>query len=499
MKYIVENKTLTGIALDDEGPVVLRIPDGVKIIDIQEDDFDLWGIEEIDAIYLPRSVETIYAYSFGYDTVLRDLYFDGTLREWLAIEKGWSEWWSTYVGIGCVDYDLHVRDDSGRYYTVEKLVCEDIPRIGPCSFYGCGSLKSVEIRDAVVGECAFLCCRNLEQVYLYGAALKLEPANWAGETVGPFDDREDLVIHYSLDAVDSEYEFGDCECIYLLNPLLAETEENILELMEQVDDFTDDFLRQQGLYPDSKFSEKYRLLKSLADREEAPLFDRYDDEENEDTLLPTGDENSGRQAMQEDGLRTDTSDSMLSHVYSLLLTLAYAFKAYREKALPVLERCSGISAQSKDSRALESFTRMEMENIESLLYETGALSEDMSLCRDDIDYTNEADGIHAELLDEVFDTLEEAADALGEVDNLLESISDNLSDIVSAFDDPLAFTQEVSRKIRAVQREYGDISEEVEEAWKFSERLGEIEEDSRDCMRYIQDAGKAVEDALGMI
>jgi hypothetical protein len=300
--------------------------------------------------------------------------------------------------------------------------------------------------------------------------------------------------------MDSEFGSDDSSCLNLQNPvLLAETDENILEFLDHLRELEDDFITKNGLYPDSRLSEKYHFLRSLAQEDDTPLFDRYDDEATDDCLPFSSPETAGPLFMEEDKLSTDTSDSVLSHLYSLLLGLRHKLEEYRKTALPVLRQCSGFKAGQGDRQTFEGVSRKMFDDIESLSYETGDLEDDVSSCLDDIDFTGEEEGVQSDLVGEIYDLVEDISDTLDYIDDRINLIYRDLSDIVDAFDDPCAFTERMTRALGEGYADYGDLTEELAKAWAFPEKTADINENSAECAGYVADAVSAVEKGIEMI
>lgn len=69
------------------------------------------GMQKLEKMYLPSALESIQASSFNYCVALKDIYYNGNLQMWQALEK--ASGWSYQVNADCV---VHLND--GNFATV---------------------------------------------------------------------------------------------------------------------------------------------------------------------------------------------------------------------------------------------------------------------------------------------------------------------------------------------------------------------------------------------
>lgn len=273
MKYKIDDGVLKDIIWEDGDGTTLTIPDGVEVIDTQ---FRITG--RVDTVFLPDSIIEIKAYAFmdssGNDIEIQNIYYNGTLGEWCAVTKGFHENWGVYVSMGMYGYRLYVRDDIGKYQVVENPKIVDT-NIKPICFYGCASLKSVSIYSSKVSEEAFRECRNLKEVSIYGASTEIVDNVFFGGRFCPFDDREDLEIAFSLEAMDKLLEDRECSLLDCDNPLtVIETGDDIREIIETVENIEDVFYEETHLNRDSPVSKIYYTYIKIKTQDE--IYDEYD-------------------------------------------------------------------------------------------------------------------------------------------------------------------------------------------------------------------------------
>ena len=159
------------------------IPDSVTHID-----YGAFGFcEKTERVTIGSGVTFIDYHAFYYCNKLKNIYYNGTKKQWNAIFKidGWDESVSSYT-IHCTDGDLDGREleyapsYNGTYYIctgIGTLTAEDIvikseyngkpvKAIGDKAFYKCYQLKSIIIPDSVtaIGNSAFEDCFDLTEI-----------------------------------------------------------------------------------------------------------------------------------------------------------------------------------------------------------------------------------------------------------------------------------------------------------------------------------------------
>ena len=111
-------------------------------------------------IVIPKSVTTICDNAFM-SNVLDNVYYNGTLEDWLTIIFEIQSGSSNPL---CCGAKLYLLDENGtveylgkKYSLVENIVISNISEIKPYAFYGCSSIKTVVIKEDVinVGVAAF--------------------------------------------------------------------------------------------------------------------------------------------------------------------------------------------------------------------------------------------------------------------------------------------------------------------------------------------------------
>lgn len=164
----------------------ITIPESISAIDA---DNVFGGCTSLSELYLPATItELSGSWAFEY-TNIKDIYFAGTLAQWLSISFG-------------SDYSAPMQESCNLYIDGEKLTNLTIPAevtsipdyafqnvnlnsatipsnvisVGRCAFYG-GSVQSVRMSDSVtsVGTNAFANCSSLSKVYFVG-----DQSKWSG-------------------------------------------------------------------------------------------------------------------------------------------------------------------------------------------------------------------------------------------------------------------------------------------------------------------------------
>ena len=150
----------------------VTIPD--SITSISEQTFYL--CDNLATIIIPDSVVSIGQYALACNNLLvdRNVYYEGTLEQWLQVSKG-STWTtpSTWYFNGEKVVDLTIPDgitqipalSFNRFMSLERVTFPDgITSVGNSAFYACKDLASVVISSSVaaIGYNAFGLCSALE-------------------------------------------------------------------------------------------------------------------------------------------------------------------------------------------------------------------------------------------------------------------------------------------------------------------------------------------------
>lgn len=177
--YIEDDIILRGFEWEDNKvePIV-EIPDGIIEINVLDDDDCLSEdckclLEGVEAIIIPSSVQKISCFAFSSNnahliSTLKKVYYQGTLSQWCAIEKGEDTEQGYWLSTGLIDYSLFFLGEDGEYRMVERLDFDGIDQILPLAFDGCNSLKEITLYKAKIGEQAFENCPNLNVINLFG-------------------------------------------------------------------------------------------------------------------------------------------------------------------------------------------------------------------------------------------------------------------------------------------------------------------------------------------
>ena len=297
MRFIIENEELTDILWEEgrDGDV-LAIPQGVRQVaslcpGSWEDDVTPPDIKEV---ILPGSVERIDAEAFldkkQYSPFpnLHTIRFQGTLKAWCAMEKGWHDNFDAYIDLGITDYDLYLQDEDGKEYLVEDLVIpKDISVIGAGAFIGCRSLRTVRIPGNVrIMAAAFVRCPNLCRVTIEGSYLEL----WYGvlfdiddDEQFPFDQTEKLEIFLSEEAAEGFIFDESFDVRHTpIRLRLREYEETLGEILDIKEDFGEKYHNWYGTDIDDGLLRFFREYRAVARREEGRA-DRHIEEADEET------------------------------------------------------------------------------------------------------------------------------------------------------------------------------------------------------------------------
>ncbi len=144
------------------------------------------GIDTITKIYIPNSIKQIGTMAFFDCNNLKEIYYEGTINEWLEIDFGINslvtsnvehfyllnaegEYWEpTEIEISIIE----IPDSEYRFELFTKLtkvtLLEGTISIGNYAFSGCTSLKEIIISNTVqsIGDSAFSDCSNLETIVI---------------------------------------------------------------------------------------------------------------------------------------------------------------------------------------------------------------------------------------------------------------------------------------------------------------------------------------------
>lgn len=420
MRYIIDEHVLQGILWDSEQEdTVVVIPDGVEALEpyCLEAEDSPFRAPAITDIVVPASVERIDADAFTMFSRLESsgsckVHFRGTLNEWNAIDKGWSDNFGAYTGFGLENYTLYLLDADENEYPVENLVFEaDVHTISACAFTGCGSLKTVEIRGRVdLGELAFAGCRNLERIEITGDGLGVPSCSvyepWDNM---PFDDRDTLEVILSDAAADDlilseELSLSDTA----VRILLEDREETLGEILTQVQDLTDGFCHQYDLPADLTPIQLYREYLRIT-RYEAAATDQasFDDINGED--VPEDD-----RLPLPDGYHFDEEIMQNRTVREACLKMYPVLSAYRDAVRQHVEKAKAAEEPSQIydlSRAFPNLWEMD---------------EDLGFLINDLSYDEDPDDPGA--IDDPEDM--DGTNHPNSFDNLIEGLSD-FSDLLS--------------------------------------------------------------------
>ena len=145
------NKSITGIS----------IPEGVKAIGKEA----FRGCSNLKSITLPSTLESFGTSSF-YNTDLDNVYFNGDIVKWCAIESGLGDSTPMYKGNNL--YINNILIDG----SVE--IPKGATKIGDTAFYNCTKITEIEIPDSIseIGSLAFYNCNMLKKVKIpYGVEI----------------------------------------------------------------------------------------------------------------------------------------------------------------------------------------------------------------------------------------------------------------------------------------------------------------------------------------
>ena len=152
--------------LNDKGewyePTNVIIANGVTSIQ----NYAFYNIKTLTRIEIPASVTMFGTEAFGACEALEEVYYHGTLEDWLNIEfESWNSTPLAYTN------NLYVLDENGNWYQPTSYVIkEGTKEISDYAFTNIGSLKTIEIPKSVtsIKTSAFEYCYNLEDVYYHG-------------------------------------------------------------------------------------------------------------------------------------------------------------------------------------------------------------------------------------------------------------------------------------------------------------------------------------------
>lgn len=153
-----------------------------SITTIEEGAFQSSGLESIT---FSNSVKKIGATVF-YKTNLKNVYFNGTLEDWLSIQLAGS--WGGMNGA-----NLYL---NGIQLT-EVIIPDTITKIPTAAFYGCSSITSVVIPNSVktIETYTFGNCENLSEVYFNGTIEDWLSISFSNEKSNPCNNGAKLYLN----------------------------------------------------------------------------------------------------------------------------------------------------------------------------------------------------------------------------------------------------------------------------------------------------------------
>ena len=140
--------------------------------------------QNITSINIPNSVTSIGDSAFSGCSNLKEVYYEGSLEQWLLINFG--GYGANLLSNGA---DLYIEGDKVTEVTINQ-------NIKQYAFQGCKSLTSVTLGENVtsIGEGAFSDCSNLKEVYYEGSLEQWLLINFGGYNANPLINGADLYI-----------------------------------------------------------------------------------------------------------------------------------------------------------------------------------------------------------------------------------------------------------------------------------------------------------------
>ncbi len=151
-----------------------------------EIDYTFWQCGYLQKLTIPKTVKRFGDLTFLGCTNLKDIYFEGTLEDWLDFDFSRSE--------------ANPLSNGARLYIDGEMVWrlvipEGTSNIKAYAFYRCDSITSVVIPREVssIEGCAFYNCQNLTDVYFEGSE-----EEWAEISIGSYNGSlTGATIHYN--------------------------------------------------------------------------------------------------------------------------------------------------------------------------------------------------------------------------------------------------------------------------------------------------------------
>ena len=156
--------------INNSSLTTITLPNSVKRIE----GYAFQDCDYLESVYLGNNIEYLGTNVFGWCDVLESVFFDGTLDEWLAIERGGDIFYATSNTV-----KVYVRDGD-NWLDVTTITsyefAEGVTEIPAYAFKGFSSLSSITIPSSVtkIGEEAFCGCVNLVNVTIPDSVILIE-------------------------------------------------------------------------------------------------------------------------------------------------------------------------------------------------------------------------------------------------------------------------------------------------------------------------------------
>ena len=149
-----ENVTVTSIFMNSTALKELNLLEGVVCLDWNA----FYGCTNLTDVRWPRSLSDMWDYTFSNCGSIKNVYYDGSIEEWLSIDFVGYQRVTTNPLSGAENF--YVKGELIR----DLIIPEGVEIINNSSFYGYKGLESVVLPDTVTAiyTHAFLGCSNLE-------------------------------------------------------------------------------------------------------------------------------------------------------------------------------------------------------------------------------------------------------------------------------------------------------------------------------------------------